>query len=95
MCRRGMCSRFNYMDKNNLLVRSRSIRILGHSTSLRIESKYWDVLESIADKENKTRSELISEIYSEAIESGVDYNSFTSLLRVYCIVFLENESFTE
>ncbi|WP_257970140.1 ribbon-helix-helix domain-containing protein, partial [Vibrio parahaemolyticus] len=31
------------------MVRSRSIRILGHITSIRLENKYWTVLDEMSE----------------------------------------------
>lgn len=86
-----MCKLFIGQPKENYTVRSRSIRILGHITSLRLENKYWEVLDKMSTLEGKSRSQFISELYGEALDRGIDMKNFTSLLRTSCLIFLENE----
>ncbi|TOD88843.1 DNA-binding protein, partial [Vibrio parahaemolyticus] len=44
-----MCELFIGQPKENYMVRSRSIRILGHITSIRLENKYWTVLDEMSE----------------------------------------------
>jgi predicted DNA-binding ribbon-helix-helix protein len=46
---------------------SRSVRISGHSTSVRLEAAFWQVLEDIARMEGLSTSKLISELHDEAL----------------------------
>ena len=86
-----MKGRSYFIDGELYSFRSRSIRIMGHSTSLRIENQYWKVLEMIAEKEETTLPELVSSIYLKANEDGLNYHNFTSLLRLYCLRYVEEE----
>ncbi|EGQ8926230.1 hypothetical protein DLH98_23690 [Vibrio parahaemolyticus] len=89
-----MCELFIGQPKENYMVRSRSIRILGQITSIRLENKYWAVLDEMSEIEGKSRAQFISELYSEALDRNIDIRNFTSLLRTSCVVFLENKNST-
>ena len=69
--------------------KSRSVRILGHMTSIRLENKYWEILDEMATNESMTRGMLISKIYEEVTDSGIEINNFSSILRIICVIFLE------
>ncbi|WP_345778994.1 ribbon-helix-helix domain-containing protein [Vibrio chagasii] len=74
---------------NTYVKKSRSVRILGHTTSIRLENKYWEILDEMAKKESITRGVLISKIYEEVTDSGIEINNFSSVLRIICVIFLE------
>jgi len=71
--------------------RSRSVRILGQTTSIRLENKYWEILDEISEKERLSRGELISFIYAKALDEGMEFINFTSLLRIICVIYIENK----
>lgn len=87
----GVCELFKGQPRENYATQSRSIRILGQVTSIRLENKYWDILEKISEEEGKVRSAFISELYIDSLEMNLDLKNFTSILRVTCIVFLEEK----
>ncbi|PTP44387.1 intracellular proteinase i [Vibrio splendidus] len=69
--------------------KSHSVRILGHITSIRLENKYWEILDKMATNESMTRGMLISKIYEEVTDSGIEINNFSSIQRIICVIFLE------
>ncbi|WP_374817921.1 ribbon-helix-helix domain-containing protein [Brucella grignonensis] len=71
---------------------SRSVRIAGHSTSVRLESAFWSTLEDIATVEGMTISSLISLLYQKAIDQHDDVPSLTSMLRTICLLYQEERS---
>ena len=68
---------------------SRSVRISGHSTSVRLETAFWQVLEGIAKSEGLSTSKLIAQLYSEAIEWPGEMSSLASILRTVCLLYYE------
>jgi len=68
---------------------SRSIRMGGHSTSVRLEAKFWVILDSVAENQAMRVPQLLSRIYDEALEINGDVPNFASLLRCACILYLE------
>ncbi len=65
--------------------RSKSLRIGGFVTSVRMENYFWRALEEIAGRSGITVNELITTLYSEALEAGHSQRNFTSFIRVCAI----------
>ncbi|MEF0863779.1 ribbon-helix-helix domain-containing protein [Rhizobium sp. BR 318] len=68
---------------------SRSVRISGHSTSIRLEMAFWQVLEGMAKSEGLSISKLIAQLYAEALERSVGMSSLASILRTVCLLYYE------
>jgi len=64
----------------------RGFRIHGHSTTLRLESAFWTVLEEMARDESRTLSELVVMIHDTCLVAN-DKN-LASCLRVICLKYL-------
>ena len=47
-----MCRLFAHQPERDYKSQTRSLRIGGHCTSIRLEMSFWDTLEEIAAKEN-------------------------------------------
>lgn len=74
---------------------SRSVRISGHSTSVRLEAAFWQVLEDIARMEGLSTSKLISTLYDEALELHGNMSNLASMLRTVCLIYQEERSATQ
>lgn len=86
-----MCHVFAGQDPANYAFETRSIRLMGHPTSVRLEAKFWVVLEQIADAQGMPMSKFLSLLYEEAQEIHGDVSNFASLLRCCCLNFLDQE----
>ena len=67
---------------------TRSFRLEGMVTSVRLENLFWLVLDDIAAKDGLNVPQLLHQLYTESIEEGHDLGNFTSFLRVCCLRFL-------
>ena len=65
----------------------RSIRLHGHSTTLRLERAFWAVLEELAAKQGSTLALLITQIHDHCV--GTDQKNLASCLRVVCLKYIE------
>jgi predicted DNA-binding ribbon-helix-helix protein len=69
---------------------SRSIRLSGHSTSLRLEASFWRALDNLARDEGLSTPKLIETLHAEASEllHGADEASINlaSVLRTACLL---------
>lgn len=69
---------------------SRSIRIHGHSTSLRLEACFWRTLDDFARDEGVTTPKLIETLYTEVCEmlraDEPPAINLASLLRTACLL---------
>ena len=68
---------------------SRSLRIEGYSTSVRLERVFWDVLDHIAAARHISTCSLVGEIYRDVHQSGEPLGNFSSVLRVICLRHLD------
>ena len=79
-----MCKLFIEADKTLWDNHSKSLRMNGMVTSIRLENFFWRILEGIAKRDGMTVNQLIMRLYDEAAEAGHDVDNFTSFLRVCC-----------
>ncbi|MCA1953341.1 MAG: ribbon-helix-helix domain-containing protein [Hyphomicrobiales bacterium] len=79
-----MCRLFVEADPILWQNASRSLRINGFATSLRLENLFWNVLEEIARRDGMTTNELICRLHDEMQQNAGDVENFTSFLRVCC-----------
>ena len=85
-----MCGIFAGQNQANYEKITRSIRIGGLSTSIRLEARFWRILDELASVQGLTTPRLTSMLYDEVLEKHGEVTNFTSLLRVCCLVFVEN-----
>lgn len=77
-----MCNLFVSADPDLWSSQTRSIRIAGAVTSIRLEKAFWTTLDEIGRRDGYSQSELITTLYNESIANGHDITNFTSFLRV-------------
>lgn len=63
---------------------TRSLRIDGVVTSVRLENFFWSALEEIAGRDEMSVSRLLGKLYEESRTEGHDLDNFASFLRVCC-----------
>lgn len=79
-----MCQIFISADPDLYRSRSRSLRLHGVATSIRLENLFWKILEEIGARDGMSVGQLITRLYDELAEAGGDGANFTSFLRVCC-----------
>jgi len=80
-----------YIDADPILYesRTRSLRLHGVITTVRLENLFWDVLHEIAGREGMTTSQFAVRLYDELIAlRGEVPTNFASFLRVCCLRYL-------
>ncbi|MBV9528827.1 ribbon-helix-helix domain-containing protein [Sphingomonas sp.] len=70
----------SYSGQSTLVLRN--IFVGGRRTSARLEPALWDALRDIAERQNRSMSELLTEIERERCTSGL-----TAAIRVYAVEF--------
>lgn len=83
-----MCRIFANQDPKSYAFATRSVRLAGHSTSLRLERQFWDILAEIAARQEMTLPRLLSQLYDEVMEARGEVRNFASLLRNACVIYL-------
>ena len=80
-----MCRIFAGQDPANYECHTRSLRLAGHVTSIRLETKFWEILDEIAEEQGMTTPKFLSLLYDEVMEFNPEMHNFASLLRVSCL----------
>lgn len=86
-----MCEYFVKADPIQYEQRSRTIRIHGVLTSMRLENMVWDTLAEMAEAEGCTTNHLIVQFHDEILAHRGEVPNFASFLRVTCMRFLRRK----
>jgi predicted DNA-binding ribbon-helix-helix protein len=87
-----MCQIFAGQDPGNYRYITRSVRLAGHATSIRLEATFWDILDELAESQGLTTPRFLSTLYDEVLELHGEIANFSSLLRVGCVLYLRDAS---
>lgn len=82
-----MCSLFAHQPQRDYESQTRSLRIGGHCTSIRLERAFWDTLEEIANREGMSLAKFLTRLHNEVLDHHGDVNNFASLLRCSCLIY--------
>lgn len=85
-----MCNIYASTDPEIYECQTRSVRIQGVVTSVRLEKEFWSILEEIAAGEGYGVPQFINQLYDEVIVRCGEVSNLASLLRVVCTVYLAN-----
>jgi len=83
-----MCQLFISADDSLWSSKTKSLRIQGVVTSIRLEVFFWDILEELSFRDQMTINQLITKLYLESLDADHDIGNFTSFLRVCCSRYL-------
>lgn len=89
---KNMCEIIAGQPEADYQMETRSVRLRGHVTSVRLECFFWEMLEGIARREQFVNvSQLLNKLQDEILEiKGEPPNNFGSLLRVGCVKYLQH-----
>jgi len=83
-----MCKIFASQSPEAYELITRSVRLNGYSTSIRLEAYFWAILDEIAARQQMTAPRFMSTLYDEVMELRGEVGNFTSLLRVTCALYI-------
>jgi predicted DNA-binding ribbon-helix-helix protein len=83
-----MCKIFIGADPAFYETSTRSMRLHGVVTSIRLETLFWSVLAEIGGRDDMSLSQLITKLYDEITEARGELENFASFLRVCCLRYL-------
>lgn len=83
-----MCNIFAGQDPASYACVTRSVRLSGHVTSIRLEAQFWSIIDEIARGQGLTTPRFLSKLYDEALEIHGEVGNFSSLLRNACVIYL-------
>ncbi len=82
-----MCRIFAGQEPASYEGQTRSIRLNGHSTSIRLEAAFWSMLEEVAASQGMSVARFASTLHDEVLELHGEVSNFASLLRCTCLVY--------
>ena len=80
-----MCEIFIRAAPQSYACETRSLRLHGVATSVRLEVLFWNVLEDIARRDGMRINQLIARLHDELVDYRGEAANFTSFLRVCCL----------
>jgi predicted DNA-binding ribbon-helix-helix protein len=83
-----MCHLFASQSPHTYESHTRSVRIGGHSTSLRLEAVFWEILEELAAHQGMSLGKFITRLHDEVLEMHGEVQNFASLLRCSCLLYV-------
>jgi predicted DNA-binding ribbon-helix-helix protein len=83
-----MCEVYVKADPVRYESRSRTIRIHGVITTIRLENEVWDTLAEMASAEGCNTNQLIVKFHDELLSNNIEVHNFASFLRVSSLRFL-------
>jgi len=86
-----MCEYFVKADPIQYEQRTRTIRIHGVLTSIRLENMVWDILAEMAEAEGCTTNHLIVQFHDEILAHRGEVPNFASFLRITGMRFLRRK----
>lgn len=84
-----MCQLFIDADPALWASHTRSFRMDGMVTRVRMEELFWRTLETIGERDDLSVPQLLHRLYNESLDAGHDVGNFTSFLRVCCLRYLD------
>ena len=70
---------------------TRSLRLSGFVTSIRLENEFWWILEKLSAEQQLTVPQFVTEIHDEVLARQGEVRNLASLLRVCCARYLERQ----
>jgi predicted DNA-binding ribbon-helix-helix protein len=83
-----MCRIFAGQSPATYAYQTRSVRLGGHSTSIRLEAAFWAILEEIAQGQETSLAKFLTTLHDEVLELHGEVGNFASLLRCACLRYL-------
>ena len=83
-----MCKMFAGQSPDLYESHTRSIRLGGHATSIRLEAAYWAILEEIAAEQGVSLPRFLTKLHDEVLDFRGEITNFTSLLRCACLTYV-------
>jgi predicted DNA-binding ribbon-helix-helix protein len=83
-----MCEIYSKVDPILYESRTRSIRMHGVLTTIRLENLFWQVLTEMAAGESITTNQLVAKLHDEGVAWRGESVNFASILRVCCLRYL-------
>lgn len=85
-----MCQILSGQPLEAYAYQTRSVRLGGHATSIKLEGAFWDILDEIAAEVEMPLGKFLTEVHDEVLGLSGDSHNFTSLLRCACLTYISS-----
>ncbi|HEY2925478.1 ribbon-helix-helix domain-containing protein [Piscinibacter sp.] len=83
-----MCEIFIRANPQSYESRTRSVRLHGVVTSIRLENLHWEVLAEIGQRDGMGVTQLLEKLYDELVRARGEVGNFASFLRVCALRYM-------
>jgi predicted DNA-binding ribbon-helix-helix protein len=83
-----MCEIFISANPESYESRTRSVRLHGVITSIRLENLHWEVLEEIGQRDGMSVTQLLERLHDELVATRGEVGNFASFLRVSALRYM-------
>lgn len=83
-----MCRILSSQPASAFAYQTRSVRLGGHATSIKLEAAFWEILEEIAAQMKLPLGRFLTELHDEVVFISGETHNFTSLLRCACLTYV-------
>ncbi|GAB4562937.1 MAG: ribbon-helix-helix domain-containing protein [Rhizobacter sp.] len=83
-----MCEIFISADPESYESRTRSVRLHGVITSIRLENLHWEVLAEIGQRDGMSVTQLLERLHDELVAARGEVGNFASFLRVSALRYM-------
>lgn len=87
-----MCHVYASTDPSRYQSTTRSVRLQGYVTSVRLENEFWTILDTLASEQSMSTARFISQLYDEVLRDKGGVSNLASMLRVACAVHLHKQA---
>lgn len=87
-----MCRLYAHTRTSDYEQVTRSVRLHGLVTSIRLENRFWALLDQMAGEEGMTTPRFLATLHDEVLEHHGEVRNFASLLRVACTTYLAGQA---
>jgi predicted DNA-binding ribbon-helix-helix protein len=88
-----MCEVFISANPQSYQSRTRSVRLHGVVTSIRLENLHWEVLEEIGQRDGMNVTQLLERLYDELVQVRGEVGNFASFLRVSTLRYMALQAY--
>jgi predicted DNA-binding ribbon-helix-helix protein len=82
-----MCQLFSSLPPESYAFQTRSVRLGGHATSIRLEAAFWRTLEEISAAQGVSLGRFLTRLHDEVLQFRGEPKNFASLLRCACLKY--------
>ena len=81
-----MCGLFLAVDPAEYEAETRTVRLHGHVTSVRLERSFWAIIDHIAAREEISTGRFITTLHDEVLDRDGEVPNFASLLALHYVL---------